>query len=107
MGASKDFSTQSSAPTTIAPDRVKLYADSNSVICSIVSGGAPVQLGTEYTGKYTNTQVKTGTATYINTGIWFGTAAGATLQTGLSTPAVWLPVTFNGVQYAIPGYSLQ
>ena len=106
MGATKDFRVQSSTPATPSPSVVSVYANANSVLLSQVSGSAPIQLGSAFTGAYANPQIQTGMATYVNTGIWFGTA-GTTLQTGLATPAVWVPISYNGVQYAVPAYNLR
>ena len=101
-----DLRIQATTPGGILPNVVGLYANTGGVICTIASGGAPVQVGGTYTGVLTNNQIKTGSATYINTGIWFGDAAGATLQTGLSTPRIWLAINYNGTGFAIPAYAL-
>lgn len=88
------------------PNQVGLYVNSGGFLCTIASGGAPVAAGSSFTGAFNNTQIRTGTATFLNTGIWFGVAAGATLQTGLATPSTWIGINYSGTTYAIPAYSL-
>lgn len=104
MAASKDLRKQTSTPSTIDPGVVKIYANSNGQVLSITSGNAAAQLGTTFTGRVPETSIQTGMAAYTLTGIYFGAAQGALLATGLANPSVWLPVTFNNTNYAIPAY---
>jgi len=106
MSATKDFTVQSAAPSTISPSKVVLFADAASNICTIVSGGAPIQIGTNWSGTLNNTQVRTGTALYQLTGTYFGVAQGALFTTGLACPKIWVPIVYAGTTYALPAYAL-
>lgn len=106
MSATKDFSVQTSAPTTISPSKVVLYADSSNNVLSIVSGGAPVQIGTTYTGVLETAQAGTGMGV-LNTGIWIGKPSNEVPMTGLGTPHIFLPVQYNGSGFLVPAYSIR
>lgn len=96
-----DFRIQTSVPTTPDAGVLGVYANSSGILISVDANGAIRQLGTQYTGVYTNSQVSTGAA-LTTTGITYGGPGG----TGLSTPSKWLPITYLGVNYAIPAYAL-
>lgn len=103
-----DLSYQSVTPGNPTPNRVGVYANSGTAtVFTIVSGGAPRQIGTTYTGNYTDVNVATGRGV-LQTGTFFGgTGAGIVPGTGLASPWKWLAVyDQNGTNLVIPAYLL-
>ena len=106
MGATKDFRPQSSTPSNPSPSTVQVYANSDNILLARTSGNAPVQIGSDFTGVVPQTSVTTGLASYLLTGTVFGSDQGALLGTGLATPSIWLSVSYNGSNYAVPAYAV-
>ncbi len=91
----------------VQPDVVNLFASGNGFLFHQTSGGSQFLVGTLFSGILPNTAIRTGAnSAYLLTGTVFGSHQGALFATGLSTPQIWVPITYNGTNYALPAYAL-
>ncbi len=83
---------------------ISLYANASGIVCQVDSTGVNAQVGTIYTGIINGPggNISTGQAQY-NSGLWFADTS-AKVLTGLANPSIWVNITYNGTNYAVPAY---
>ena len=100
-----EFNVNATTPTSsIAPNNVGLFANASGYLISLASGGAITQVGSVFTGVVQPQSIPTGQKQALS-GVFYGAATGPVV-TGLGHPTIWLPVKFNGADFAIPAYGL-
>jgi len=101
-----DLRIQTSVPDAPTVGVVGLYANASGVPVTINSAGVITRVGENVLTTYSNTNIVTGGAAYLQTGVVFTSATSGPV-TGLGQPSTWLNFTVSGITYAVPAYSLR
>lgn len=88
------------------PDVVGVYSSGDGFVFHKASGNTEYLVGTKFTGILPQNSVQVKTSITNITGVVFTSNQSLAVQTGLASPAIWIPVYYNSTGYLVPGWPI-